>query len=264
MRLPAKSESNSAMNNYAKDLKLNFNYDLHIHSCLSPCGDNDMTPNNIVNMAYIKNLSVIAISDHNTTKNCGAVIKACENNGLPLTVIPAVEITTSEDIHVVVYFRDIDSAEAFDREVIEKKRFVIKNKPEIFGNQIIMNEFDEKTGEEENLLINAIDLSVDAIYKTAKNYGATAVPAHIDKDANGLIAILGDYPDYMSFTAAEIKDKDRIAEIVDKCGLIDKGIKKILSSSDAHYLWDIAEYDERESLSKKITADYVLSLLEGC
>ena len=240
-----------------------FNYDLHIHSCLSPCGDNDMTPNNIVNMAAINKLDIIAVSDHNTTKNCRAAIKACENNGLDLTVVPAVEITTSEEIHTLVYFRSLDAAEAFEREIIEKKRLAVKNKPEIFGEQIIMNEFDEKTGEEENLLIAAIDLSIDYIYNTAKDYNAVAVPAHIDKDMNGLIAILGDFPEYMEFKAAEIKDKSKIADIQQKYNLRDKGVKQIISNSDAHYLWDIAEFDKPKNFSaQKITVDYVLNLLE--
>lgn len=218
-------------------------YDLHMHSCLSPCGDNDMTPNNIVNMAAIKNLDIIAVSDHNSVKNCRAAIKACANNDLPLLVIPAVEITTSEDIHVVVYFRDIDAAEFFDMEVIEKKRFAIKNKPEIFGEQIIMNEFDEKVSEEANLLINAIDISIDEIYKTAENYNGVAVPAHIDKESNGLIAILGDYPEHMQFTAVEVKDRSKIDGIREKYRLSEKKVGRIITNSDAHYLWDILEYE---------------------
>ena len=247
----------------------NFNYDLHIHSCLSPCGSDDMTPNNIVNMASIKNLNIIAVSDHNTVKNSRAVIKACENAELSLTVIPAVEITTSEDIHVLVYFRNIDAAEAFEREIIEEKRSFlkntkntkkIKNKPEIFGNQIIMNEFDEIIGEEENLLISAIDLSVDYIYDTAKEYNAVAVPAHINKGANGIIAILGSYPEYMRFKTVEINSKSNL-----NCADVqNKGIMQIISNSDAHYLWDIIEFDEpRDFAMKKITAEFIVSLLDA-
>ena len=84
-------------------------YDLHIHSCLSPCGDSMMTPANIVNMAHLKGLDIIAITDHNSTRNAGAAIKAA--TGLPLTVIPGIEVTTAEEIHVVCLFPDLDSAE---------------------------------------------------------------------------------------------------------------------------------------------------------
>jgi len=245
----------------------NFNYDLHIHSCLSPCGSDDMTPNNIVNMASIKNLNIIAVSDHNTVKNCRAVIKACENAELSLTVIPAVEINTSEDIHVLVYFRNIDAAEAFEREIIEERRAFanikkIKNKPEIFGNQIIMNEFDEIIGEEENLLISAIDLSVDYIYDTAKEYNAVAVPAHINKGANGIIAILGSYPEYMGFKTVEINSKSNLN--LNCADVQNKGVMQVISNSDAHYLWDIIEFDEpRDFAMQKITAEFIVNLLDA-
>jgi len=38
-------------------------YDLHLHSCLSPCGDDESTPGNIVGMAVVKGLQVIALTD---------------------------------------------------------------------------------------------------------------------------------------------------------------------------------------------------------
>ena len=43
-------------------------YDLHIHSCLSPCADDSMTPHNICNMAKIKGLDLIAVTDHNSMR----------------------------------------------------------------------------------------------------------------------------------------------------------------------------------------------------
>ncbi|MBQ2422676.1 MAG: PHP domain-containing protein, partial [Clostridia bacterium] len=82
-------------------------YDLHIHSLLSPCGDNDMTPNNIVNMAKLNELDIIAITDHNSCKNCAAAIKV--GNEVGITVVPGMELTTSEDIHVVCLFPDLES-----------------------------------------------------------------------------------------------------------------------------------------------------------
>ena len=212
-------------------------YDLHIHSCLSPCGDNDMTPNNIVNMSALKNLDVIAVCDHNTVKNCRSAAKAAKNNGLGVIVVPGAEITTSEDVHVLVYFPDFDAAEAFEADILGKNRVLIKNNPAIFGEQLILNEFDEKTGEEENLLINATGLSVDGVFRAAREYGAAAVPAHIDKTANGIIGILGDYPGHLKKFPAEIHDGGKAAGTAGRYGLTGK----ILSSSDAHYLWDILE-----------------------
>ena len=86
-----------------------FAYDLHIHTCLSPCGDELMTPPNIANMAYIKGLDLIAVTDHNTALNAAAVMRAAEE--LPLEVIAGIEVTTAEEIHVVCLFPDAESAE---------------------------------------------------------------------------------------------------------------------------------------------------------
>ena len=143
-------------------------YDLHLHSCLSPCGDNDMTPNNIANMAALKGLNIISVCDHNSTKNCEAVSKAAKLNGLDLLVIPGAEITTAEEIHALVYFSSFGGANDFENEVLQKRRVFIKNNKKIFGDQIIMNEFDEIIGEDEHLLINAADISIDEIVSVAK------------------------------------------------------------------------------------------------
>ena len=80
-------------------------YDLHIHSCLSPCGDDDSTPNNIAGMASLKGLQIVALTDHNTCKNCPAIMKKAEEYGV--TEIPGMELTTSEEIHVLCLFRNI-------------------------------------------------------------------------------------------------------------------------------------------------------------
>jgi len=212
-------------------------YDLHLHSCLSPCGDNDMTPNNIVNMSALKALDIIAVCDHNSTKNCEAVSKAAKINELDLLVIPGVEITTAEEIHALVYFSSFEGTSDFENEVLQKRRVRIKNDKKIFGDQIIMDELDEITGEDGHLLINAVDISIDEIFNIVKRYEAVAIPAHIDKDSNGLLAILGDFPDNLKNNPVEIKDFEKIDGLRTKYDLTGK----ILSNSDAHYLWDIAE-----------------------
>jgi len=87
--------------------------DLHIHSCLSPCGDMDMTPNNIVNMAILKGLDIISVTDHNTTYNLPAINKVALDSGIML--IPGIEVQTKEEVHMLCYFRSIDSALDFDK-----------------------------------------------------------------------------------------------------------------------------------------------------
>ena len=89
-----------------------YSYDLHMHSCLSPCGDIDMTPNNLVNMAMLQGLDLIALTDHNTARNCPAALKVAEE--LPITVLPGLELNTCEEIHVVFVFPTLERAMACD------------------------------------------------------------------------------------------------------------------------------------------------------
>lgn len=200
-------------------------YDFHIHSCLSPCGDEDSTPNNIVNMALIKGLNVIALSDHNTGKNCPAAMAVGKKNGL--VVLPAMELTTSEDIHVLCLFERYEDLAKLE-EHIQKTRLRIKNRPEIFGRQRILDENDEVVGEEEDLLIVSSGVSIEEVAALVGGFGGIAVPAHVDKQANSVIAVLGAFDYNLGFTLAECASE----------GVVD--LPRI-ADSDAHYLWDISE-----------------------
>ncbi len=204
---------------------MNIYYDFHIHSCLSPCGDDDNTPNNIVNMALIKGLNAIALSDHNTGKNCPATIAAGKKNGL--VVLPAMELTTSEDIHVLCLFEKYEQLASLE-EYIAPRRLRIKNREEIFGRQLIMNEFDELIGREEDLLIVSSGVSVEDAAALVASFGGLAVAAHIDKQSNGLIGVLGAFDYHLGFRLVE----SRTGSGVKLPRLVD---------SDAHRLWEISE-----------------------
>ena len=116
-------------------------YDLHMHSCLSPCGDVDMTPNNIVGMSKLLGLDVIALTDHNSVLNCEAVMKLGAQNDL--LIIPGMELTTMEEIHVVCLFPTIEKALLFN-DYVREHQMQIKNRADIYGRQIIMDENDEE------------------------------------------------------------------------------------------------------------------------
>ena len=210
-------------------------YDLHIHSCLSPCADNDMTPCNIAGMAAIKGLGIVALTDHNSTKNCRAFFAAAKRHGI--VPIAGMELTTAEDVHIVCLFPTLEAAEKFDDEY-RPFRILYKNRKDIFGDQLILDEEDNVIGEEEHLLLNASTLSIEDAERLAKKYGAAVFPAHIDRDENGIIAALGCVPETPHFHAVEFRDRESIGEYSEKYGLSDK---LILTDSDAHYLWDISE-----------------------
>lgn len=212
--------------------------DLHIHSCLSPCGDEDMTPGNIVGMALLNGLEIVALTDHNTTKNCPAFYKLAKTHGI--IPVAGVELTTSEDIHAVCLFRSLEAAMDFG-ELIESKRIRIKNQPEIFGRQLIVNENDEVCGEEEYLLINAINLSLDEAFREVSKRGGVCYPAHIDRSANGIISMLGAFPPEPGFTAFELKELSSLDEYRARFPILNERGLTCVAASDAHYLTDISE-----------------------
>lgn len=237
-------------------------YDLHVHSCLSPCADNDMTPNNIAGMAALKGLQIVALTDHNSTKNCRAFFSAAKKNGI--IPIAGMEMTTAEDIHIVCLFPTLESAEEFDREY-QKYRILYPNRVDIFGEQLILDENDEVIGEEENLLLNASTLSVQDAVELLAKYGAVTFPAHIDRDENGMIAALGCIPEDPHFHCVEFRDNSSIEAYVAKYGL--EG-KRVVTDSDAHYLWDISEAEnfldlEDEPYSSALVRASLLRLLGG-
>lgn len=211
-------------------------YDLHIHSCLSPCGDGDMTPNNIAGMATLAGLNIVALTDHNTAKNCPAFYKAAKKNGI--IPVAGMELTTAEDIHVVCLFETLEQAMDFDA-LVDQHRIKIPNKVEIFGEQIIMDEEDNPIGDDPNLLPNATNISIEQVPQFVSQYQGVCFPAHVDRPANGAISILGEFPDLDGFACCEFHDAENIEPYKEKYPAIQK--RKILVSSDAHYLWHIRD-----------------------
>ncbi len=238
-------------------------YDLHIHSCLSPCGSDDATPANIAGIAVLNGLQIVALTDHNTTANCPAFFKAAKAYGI--VPIAGMELTTSEDIHVVCLFPSLETAEKFDREVASR-RIRIKNKPEIFGNQLIMDEDDNVIGEEPDLLINATTLSLEEAYDLAVSFGGACYPAHIDRQSNGMIAALGTFPDLPAYTAFELNSASSEDEYRSRFPQI-AHLERIVSS-DAHDLSAISEAEhffmiDDEPYSSALVAQRLIDYLRG-
>lgn len=224
-------------------------YDLHIHSCLSPCGDMDMTPHSIAGMSYINGLDIIAVADHNTARNIRAVKKAAEEYGV--FVVPAIEAESAENVHLLCLFPTVEAAEQMG-EMLENHLPPIKNRPDIFGEQWIMNEKDEKQGEVDVLLINATDLTMEEIKNEVDSLDGICIAAHIDREKNGIVAILGCVPEEMNFSALELSSKAGAYEKEDKYNYI--------TSSDAHILTDISEKINFLELSE-ISAQEILKKL---
>ncbi|MCI6635569.1 MAG: PHP domain-containing protein [Clostridiales bacterium] len=217
---------------------MRYSYDLHLHSCLSPCGDDDMTPGNIAQMAAVNGLAIAALTDHNSTRNCPAFFALAKRCGV--VPVAGMELTTAEDVHLVCLFPTLDSAMAFGA-TVEERRVRVKNKPAIFGRQVIRDENDEECGEEEFLLLNATTIDIPAAVSLAYAHGGVCFPAHIDRPSNGIVAVLGTFPSDVPFTAFELHADDALAD----CCMRFPHIRALphVTNSDAHYLWDMHEGD---------------------
>jgi PHP family Zn ribbon phosphoesterase len=226
---------------------MRYAFDLHIHSALSPCADKEMTPNNIVNMAVIKGLDIIALTDHNSGANLEAVGRCAEKAGL--LFVPGMEVETAEEVHLVCLLPDIANALELGRQVAGALP-AVANREDIFGRQLIMDENDIVTGEEKQMLITATRLTADEAFQMVRRLGGVVIPAHVDRSSYGIISNLGIIPENLCVGTLEISqncDKYLFRAArpeLDRYGLI--------KSSDAHFLGDILEREsflELESFS---------------
>jgi len=245
--------------------------DLHIHSALSPCADDDMTPNNIINMAKIKGLDIIAITDHNSAGNIEAFVECAKEDGT-LLVVPGMELETSEEVHLVCLFESVSSAIEY-QEYVFKTMPDIKNNEEIFGRQLLLDKDDNIINKMDRLLLTASGITIEEACYTVRHAGGVVIPAHVDRDSYSVMSNLGFIPEDLDFTYIEVsKNFDEYlmqAEYMAQSEYIVKSKngreynqeeftnqKKILGqsqyeslknkyhiikSSDAHYLGDILE-----------------------
>lgn len=196
-----------------------------------------MTPNNIVNMAALSGLDAIAVSDHNSVGNVRAAMEVAK--GVGITVVPGMEVETSEEVHILTLYPAIEAAEAAAAEVY-KKLPDIKNRPEIFGQQAFMDKEDNITGYEEKLLISSCGMSVNELFDLVKSVGGIFIPAHVDRHSYSVLTNLGFIPDDIYIKRIEVS---RMTEDVDAFLGARPELSKyeIFRNSDAHYLEDIAQ-----------------------
>lgn len=211
--------------------------DLHIHSALSPCSDDEMTPGNIVGMAILNKLDIIAITDHQSCGNCEAAMIISEQMHGPL-IIPGIEAASAEEIHLLCLFPDLARAFEF-QSIIRKTQIRKSNRPDIFGNQSYYNEHDEIIGTEDQLLIMPSRLSCDEIAVKVFSMGGACLPAHIDREANSMLNTLGSIPEDFSGSWIEFSRHAKPEYYFDNYP--DLRRFRWLVDSDAHRLEDIAD-----------------------
>ncbi len=197
--------------------------DFHIHSCLSPCASLEMSPAAIVRQAKKAGLNALALTDHNCSFNLPAFAEICRRENI--AGLFGIEINSFEEAHVLGLFDNLDSAMALGQRVYDSLPD-IANKPEIMGDQPIVDEKDEILGFAEKTLYGASSLNIHALLEEIHQGGGLCIPAHIARPSHSLISQLGFIPDE-DFDAVELRKGDEP---------VLRGNYPVLTNSDSHYL----------------------------
>ena len=234
---------------------MNLAYDLHIHSCLSPCGSEDMTPANLAAMCALAGLDIVALTDHNTCGNCAAFCRAAEERGL--LALAGMELCTREEIHVVCLFPTPYHGEEFEA-YVSRRLPPLSNHPAVFGHQIYMDAGDLVLGEDPRFLAGHTDIGLEEVSRLAAAFGGAAFPAHIDRPSFSLLGVLGLWMPELGFPLAEVSRQcpPEFRLRPDLAGL------RIITNSDAHYLDQVWEAEHTMELPER-TAAAVLYWLQG-
>ncbi|MBC8401655.1 MAG: PHP domain-containing protein [Candidatus Marinimicrobia bacterium] len=202
--------------------------DLHIHSCLSPCAGEEMTPRNIVREAKHCGLDIIGICDHNSCENVPYVMRSAAREGI--WVSGGIEVTTREEVHILAYFED-------EEKLFAMQAFIYENLPgtndeNYFGSQFVVNEKDEIIATNRRLLIGATDLPIGSVVELIHSLNGLAIASHIDREGFGILGQLGFVPADLDLNGFEVSSKDKIDSYQDT-------YKPLVTFSDAHHLKDI-------------------------
>lgn len=225
-----------------------FKADLHIHTCLSPCGDLNMSPTAIAEQAKIKEIDIIGICDHNSAENVPAVMKAAQR--FKIGVLPGIEVTSNEEIHILALFDDLEAA-------LKLQEIIYNNLPgendeKAFGMQVVVNHDGEVLRFNKKLLIGASILSVENVVENIHSLQGLAIAAHIDREAFSLISQLGFIPDSLDLDALEVSSYLSIEEASKRYN----PAYPLTTSSDAHFLEDIGKsvtsFHMEEATTKEI------------
>jgi len=212
-----------------------FNCDFHIHTCLSPCADLDMHPQALVGKILEAKLDVVAICDHNSSENVPFVMNAAR--GKNLNVLAGMEVTTSEEVHILAIFDSLHNLARLQEMVYQ--HLTGENDEDLFGVQAIVNEIGEVEGLNNKLLIGATDLSLDKLISLIHEFDGLAIAAHIDRESFSVLSQLGFIDENIQFDALEVTPLTGIEKA--KVKYPELSNYSFITSSDAHFLKDIGK-----------------------
>lgn len=233
--------------------------DLHIHSALSPCGDEEMTPGKIIDVAKQMGLSILAICDHNSSANVEIAMKIAEREGLML--IPGMETECKEEAHILTLFPDLQKLRIWQA-VVDGNMSGIINDTRRFGSQLIVNEHGEQIGEETRMLLGPLKLSAHDVVKLVNDIGGICIPAHIDRPAFSLVGQLGFVMKKQGYIAVEVSGRG-FAGIAEKKYARVSDNMNIISNSDAHGIMQLLEGSKTEFYMEKLDFEEFKQALQG-
>ncbi len=209
--------------------------DLHIHSCLSPCASLDMTPRAIVETNIKNGIELIALCDHNSAENVGAAMRAGRRHGL--CVLPGMEINSREEVHTLAIFDTEEQALAMQEILYAALKG--SNRPDIFGDQVVVNEFDEVDGFNDRLLIGAVQMDIYEVVREAHRLGGLCIASHVDRPSYSILGQLGFVPGDLELDAMECSRNGSPESILETLSHLEGRAPGLVTSSDAHELDDI-------------------------
>ena len=210
--------------------------DLHMHTVLSPCGDLNMSPANIIRIAREKGLDMIGITDHNSTRQASIIRDQGKEQGIQ--VLTGVEITTQEEVHCLAFFSDDQLLNEF-QQYLDLHLPAIPNNPDKFGYQVVADIYDGIIYQEEKLLISALDQNIEQVEKKVSTLNGIFIPAHIDKPNFSIFSQLGFIPKNLHYDALELSPHITVKTFLSRYPELQQAA--IIQSSDAHYPEDIGK-----------------------
>lgn len=222
-----------------------YRLDLHVHTVLSPCTEiAEMTPRAIVRTALERNLHMIGICDHNSARNTAATGRAAAGTGL--TVIPGIEVTSAEEVHIMGLFPSDAAAAVMQEEIYS--RLPGQNLEEVFGYQVVVDEFDQVDDLDQRLLIGATTLSTERVVELIHTLGGLAIASHVDRTGFGLFSQLGFIPSGLLLDALEVSRQTDFGTVRSK--FRQARDYTLITSSDAHTLDDVGVVVTRARMAK--------------
>ena len=232
-----------------------FRADLHIHTVLSPCGDLEMSPVNIVRAAKERGIDILGITDHNSTLHAVLIKQLAEKKGI--MVMMGAEVTTKEEVHCLCFFENKEQLAEFQT-YLDQHLPDIPNDTQKFGYQVVVNEEEEIVDEVDCLLISGLSQGIEEIEKKVHSLNGLFIPAHINKSINSVISQLGFLPSDLKVDALEISMHTTKEEFIRKNKYL-KGYN-FIQSSDAHYVDNIGNACSRLKMKEASFSEIRMAL----